>query len=73
MLKLKSLGVVIALSVAMPLGVADMAFAAKNHTHLTYEEAYKRCKVHVDKLAADQQSQRYTRGAACMHMYGYRL
>ena len=70
MSKLKSLHVVvIALSIAMPLGVAGTAFAK----HLTYAQAYARCKVHVDKLEASAQSQRYTRGAACMHMHGYRL
>jgi hypothetical protein len=73
MLKLKSLGVVIALSAAIPVGVADMAFAAKKHPHLTYEQAWARCQVHVDKLQRDAQSQRYSRGAACMHMFGYRI
>jgi hypothetical protein len=74
MVKHKSLGVVIALSIAMPLGVvADTAFAAKKHAHVTYEQAYARCKVHVDTLARDAQSQRYSRGAACMHMHGYKL
>jgi hypothetical protein len=29
--------------------------------------------VHVDKLQADAQSQRYSRGAACMKMFGYRI
>jgi transposase len=74
MLKLKSIGVVVALSMAMPLGVAETAFAAKKKPEkLTYEQAWARCKVHVDKLAADQQSQRYTRGAACMKMFGYNI
>ena len=73
MLTLKSHGVVIALAIAMPLGVADTAFAAKKPPHLTYEQAWARCKVHVDKLAADHQSQRYSRGSACMHMFGYRI
>jgi hypothetical protein len=72
MLKLKALGIVVALSFAMPLGGAETAFAAKK-THLTYAQAYARCKVHVDKLQTDAQSQRYSRGAACMHMYGYKL
>ena len=75
MLKLKALGIV-ALSIAMAAGVADTAsaFATKNHKHLTYEQAWAACKKHVDNtLARDQQSQRYTRGAACMHTYGYRI
>jgi hypothetical protein len=73
MLKLKSLHVVAALSIAIPLGVADAAFAAKKPVHLTYEQAWARCKVHVDTLARDQQSARYSRGAACMHMFGYKI
>ena len=72
MLKLKSLGMVIALSIAV-LGVADTASAAKKRAHVTYEQAWARCKVHVDKLQADAQSQRYSRGAACMHMFGYKI
>ena len=73
MLKLTSLPVVIALSIAMPLGVADTAFAAKKRGHLTYEQAWAQCKKFTDVLARDAQSQRYSRGAACMHMYGYKL
>jgi hypothetical protein len=49
-----------------------MAAAASKH-HLTYEQAWARCKVQVDKLAADHQSARCSRGAACMHAYGYRI
>lgn len=73
MLKLKSLHVAVALSIALLLGIADAAFAAKKPPHLTYEQAWARCKVHVDKLAADHQAQRYSRGSACMHMFGYRI
>jgi hypothetical protein len=74
MLKLKSLGVVVAVAMAMPLGVPQTALAAKKKPeHLTYEQAWARCKVHVDKLAADQQSARYSRGAACMKMFGYNI
>jgi hypothetical protein len=73
MSKLKSLSVVIALSFAMPLGVADTAFAAKKREHVTYEQAWARCKKFTDALARDAHSQRYSRGAACMHQHGYRL
>lgn len=73
MLKPKPLPVLIALSMAMPFAIADAAFAAKKPAHLTWAQAYARCKVHVDTLPRDAQSQRYTRGAACMHMHGYRL
>ena len=72
MSKLKSLCVVIALSIAMPLGVADSAFAAKKPEHLTYEQAWARCKTFTDAISRDAHSQRYSRGAACMHKYGYR-
>jgi surface antigen len=71
MLKLTSFPVVIALSIAVPLGVADTAFAAKKH--LTYEQAWAQCKKFTDALARDAHSQRYSRGAACMHHHGYRL
>jgi hypothetical protein len=73
MLQFRSLGVVTALSIAMTLGLADTAFAARKSAHITYEQAWARCKVHVDKLARDAHSQRYSRGGACMHMYGYRI
>jgi hypothetical protein len=76
MSKLTSLGVLIALSVALPLGVGDTAFAAKKKAPaapLTYEQAWAVCQAHVDKLARDQQSARYSRGAACMYTYGYRI
>jgi hypothetical protein len=74
MLRLKGIGVAIVLSVAASFGIADMASAAKKAPpHLTFEEAWARCKVQVDKLAADHQSQRYSRGSACMHAYGYRI
>ena len=75
MSKFKSLHVAIALAVAMPLGVADTALAAKAKPveKLTYEQAWAKCKKFVDVLQRDAQSQRYSRGAACMHQYGYRL
>jgi hypothetical protein len=73
MLRLKLLTVVIALSMAVPFGFADMAFAAKKPAHVTYERAWALCKEFVDVLPRDAQSQRYSRGAACMHKYGYRL
>ena len=73
MLTLKSLGVAIGLSIAILVGVADTAFAAKKHEHVTYERAWALCKEFVDVLPRDAQSQRYSRGASCMHKYGYRL
>jgi len=75
MSKLKSLHVVVALAMAMPLALADTAFAAKKKPaeKLTFDQAWAICKAHVDKLQADAQSQRYSRGAACMYTYGYRI
>ena len=75
MSKFTSLGIVLALSLALPLGVADAAFAAKKKpaAKLTFDQAWAKCKTHVDKLARDQQSARYSRGAACMYTYGYRI
>ena len=73
MSKVKSLGVVVALSLAVPLGLADTALAAKKVEKLTYEQAWAKCQIEVDKLQRDAQSQRYSRGSACMHRYGYRI
>jgi hypothetical protein len=78
MSKLAWLGAVIALSIAVPLGGADTALAAKKHAKkppekLTYEQAWAKCQKEVDKLQRDAQSQRYSRGAACMHAHGYQI
>ena len=72
-MKLRSLGVVIALCVALPLGVADAAAKKKPVAKLSFDEAWAKCKIQVDKLAADHQAQRYSRGSSCMHTYGYRI
>jgi hypothetical protein len=73
MSKLTSFRVVIALAIATSFGVADTAFAAKKHGRLTYEQAWAQCKKFTDALARDAHSQRYSRGAACMHQHGYRI
>jgi hypothetical protein len=68
----KFTSLVIALSIAVPLGAADTAFAKKKaEEHLTYEQAWEKCRKFTDVLPKDAQSQRYSRGAACMHKYGY--
>ncbi len=69
----KFTSLVIALSIAVPLGAADTAFAKKKAEHLTYEQAWEKCKKFTDVLAKDQQSARYSRGASCMHRYGYKI
>jgi hypothetical protein len=57
------------------LAVPMMAYPAlAKHKKLTYEQAWAACKIDVDKnLAKDAHGARYSRGAACMHKYGYRL
>jgi hypothetical protein len=56
--------------------LADSASAATKKK-LTYDEAYARCKSIMDKEGtpgtSTQSNVRYTRGAACMKKYGYRL
>jgi len=65
---------VVVLACAAVLAFADMASAAKKQAKQpTFEEAWARCKVQVDKLPTDAHGQRYTRGAACMQMFGYRI
>jgi hypothetical protein len=66
-------GIALALSIAIPLGFAGSALAAKKAPKLTYEQAWARCKIEVDKLPWDAHSARYTRGAACMKHFGYRI
>jgi hypothetical protein len=60
---------------ALAFGLADQASAAKKK--LTYEQAYAKCKAIMDKEGTPgtttQSNVRYTRGAACMKKYGYRL
>ena len=40
---------------------------------VTYEQAWAKCKAQLDWMYRAGESQRYTRGAACMYGYGYRL
>jgi len=62
-------------TLAITLGLTDSASAAKKK--LTYEQAYAKCKSIIDKEGtpgtSTQSNVRYTRGAACMKKYGYRL
>ena len=69
MSNIKSLHLVVALSIAMPLGISDaMAFNSKKKPEkLTYEQAYAKCKAQLDWTYKAGESQRYTRGSACMH------
>jgi hypothetical protein len=66
----------IAVMIAVAFGFADNASAASKKK-LTYDEAYAKCKSIMDKEGtpgtSTQSNVRYTRGAACMKKYGYRL
>ena len=60
-------------------GFSDSTFAQKTNgkakAQMTYEQAWTQCKKFVDEGVAswDQTSQRYSRGAACMKKFGYRI
>jgi hypothetical protein len=75
MLKFNLLGVVISLSVALPLALADTALAQQKGKKLTYEQAWAECKKDLAFLGGDAATSaaRYTRGAGCMKQHGYRL
>ncbi|HKS84265.1 MAG TPA: hypothetical protein VJR71_02195 [Pseudolabrys sp.] len=72
----KFLAVFLAATFAMAFGFGDSAIAAKKKK-LTYDEAYAKCKVIMDKEGTPgtttQANVRYQRGAACMKKYGYKL
>jgi hypothetical protein len=71
----KFFATLLAAGLALAFGFADQASAAKKK--LTYEQAYAKCKAIMDKEGTPgtttQSNVRYTRGAACMKKYGYRL
>jgi hypothetical protein len=75
MLKSNLLGVAIALSVTLPLTLADTASAQQKAKKLSYEQAWAECKKDVAFLGSEATTSaaRYTRGAACMKQHGYRL
>ncbi|HET7848327.1 MAG TPA: hypothetical protein VFL51_04615 [Pseudolabrys sp.] len=56
----------------MSVALSDSAYAAKKAKHLTYDEAWAKCKAELDKYRGDT-TQKNTRGASCMHRYGYRI
>jgi len=63
----------IALSIGMLFAATDMA-AAQKAQKLTYEQAYEKCRDTIGPgTDANAGPSRYTRGAACMKKYGYRL
>lgn len=44
--------------------------------HITYAEAWRLCKAELDNGQVNSpaaSNERYHRGAACMHRYGYRI
>jgi hypothetical protein len=69
--------IVVALGVASAAlaGFANPSLAQKQSKKLSYDEAWTICKKFVDtsQLSWDAHGQRYSRGAACMKKYGYRI
>jgi hypothetical protein len=64
----------VALAVAALFVFADAASAAKKKgKKLTYDQAWQKCQVEVNKLPGDQHSARMARGSACMKSLGYRI
>jgi hypothetical protein len=66
--------IVLALSAIVFLGAADSAFAQKKVRKLTYEEAWRRCKAHIDRnyIVFDHVA-RYSAGRSCMLRFGYNI
>jgi hypothetical protein len=63
-------------STGVLLMAADIASAQQKAKKLTYEQAWAECKKDVTSVLGGETTQsaaRYTRGAACMKQYGYRL
>jgi len=57
-------------------GFVDSASAASKHKAVSREQAWKLCKAQLnkDKIPGNlTTNDRYLRGGACMHGYGYRL
>ena len=65
------IAIAVVVSGTMFFAPADTAWAAKKK--LTYDQAWAKCKVHVDKIAGDQHSQKAAAGASCMKRYGYNI
>jgi hypothetical protein len=66
--------IIVALSVGMLFAATEIASAQKAKK-MTYEEAYEKCRTTdmVGQGSSAGPGQHYTRGAACMKKYGYRL
>jgi hypothetical protein len=70
-----SVAAVTALSVGMLFAATEMASAQKAKK-MTYEQAYAACAKDIQANVPPETTTsagRYTRGAACMKKYGYRL
>ena len=62
-----------ALSTGVLLAATDIASAQKSKK-MTYEQAYEKCRTAIGPgTDANAGPSRYTRGAACMKKFGYRL
>ena len=68
---------IIALSIAAIFGIVGSSFTtvqAAPAKKLTYDGAWTRCMVYVNRgVAKNSDSQRYQSASACMQRYGYRL
>jgi hypothetical protein len=73
MAKAALFNVAIVLWIATLIVLTDTALAAKKPSKPTFEEAWRRCKVQVDRLPGDQHNARYAKGAGCMLSYGYQI
>jgi hypothetical protein len=65
---------IVAISVIALLMSADMASAQQQQKKkLTYDQAWQKCQVEVNKLPGDQHSARMARGSACMKSLGHKI
>jgi hypothetical protein len=63
----------VTISVLALVASVGMASAQQQKKKMTKEEAWSLCTAEVSVIPADQHSQRYARGAACMKKYGFKI
>ena len=70
MLRLQS----IAIALVAYCAIAASLTAAAAPKKLTYEQAWAKCKAHLDRTVhGDQQTVKAPAGTSCMAKYGYRI
>ena len=68
-----------ALAIAAAFALPGAALAQKAQKKISYEEAFRRCKAFMDKekgnlgAGTTADTNKSTRGAACMRKFGHRL